>query len=79
MKHLFHGLAEYAFRHSLYLEQEAFLKASSAYARRVEALQDMEHVLYLLLGYIDVVIDHQLIADAVEILAKQAVVVRAIR
>ena len=35
----------------------------------------MEHVLYLLLGYIDVVIDHQLIADAVEILAKQAVVV----
>ena len=35
----------------------------------------MEHVLYLLLGYIDVVIDDQLIADAVEILAQQAVVV----
>ena len=60
---------------TLYLEQQTLLEVARTDAGRVELLQDGEHLGNLVLCDIEVMIDGQFVADGVELLAEQSVVV----
>ena len=61
---------------SLYLQQQTFLQASGSDSCRVEVLQNLQRFLNLLFRCIDVMIDSQLVADAVERFPKQSVIIQ---
>ena len=61
---------------SLYLQQQTFLQVSGSDSCRVEVLQNLQRFLNLLFRCIDVMIDSQLVADAVERFPKQSVVIQ---
>ena len=59
-----------------YLDEEAFLQVAGAQAGRVEVLDDVQHLFQFLGAGVDTRIDGQFVADAVQGLAQQPVVVQ---
>ena len=58
------------------LDEQALLQRTGTDARRVEVLQHFQHVFYLLMGGIDIVIDGEFVADDIRRLAQQTVVIQ---
>ena len=58
------------------LYQQTFLQRTGTDARRIEVLQHFQHVLYLLVGGIDIMIDGQFVADHIRRLAQQTIVIQ---
>ena len=73
--HAFHQVAQLRWVSAFYLQQQALLQRSGSYTSGVEGLQHKQHLFYLFLGSIYVVIDGQLVAHYVEGLAQQSVIV----
>ena len=72
---LFHQTLELTVGSARYLQEQAFLERAGPDARRVEGLQDLQDLLYLLHRHVDAVVDGELITDIIETLAQQAVTV----
>ena len=63
---LFHQTLELTVGSARYLQEQAFLERAGPDARRVEGLQDLQDLLYLLHRHVDAVVDGELITEGAD-------------